>query len=306
MFPVLGELLGIEIRSYGLLAAAGMVAGLVVILRAGLRAGIERSKLIDLLLWTVIAGLVGSKLLELLLDTPALIERPWTWVDLLGRPRRVPSALVVWQGGLIYYGGVLGGGLAAWLYARRRGLSVAMVADLFAPALALGHAWGRLGCFLGGCCFGKAASTALGVSFGPASQVYEAHSAMGLLVPPFELTHPLHPVQLYEAGVELVTAGVLLWLLPRRRFSGQLALTYVSCYAVARFVLEVFRGDRNRGFVGEPVALVQLNHWLGLDGGSPTVLSVSQFIALLTLLGCLWLFLLARGAKQHRPGRGRA
>lgn len=301
MYPILGEVFGVAVRSYGLLCLVGIVAGVAVVVRGGARAGLDRRRLLDAALIALVGGLVGSKLLLIAVDAPQYAAEPWVWVDLFGEPRRLPSVLVVWQGGLVYVGGLLGGALAGVVACRRRGIDLGGFADAVAPGLSLGHVWGRFGCFLAGCCFGKAGGGPLGAAFPEGSQAYEAHAAAGLLEPPFDRTYPLHPTQLYDAGAELLIAALLLFVVaPRRRFRGEVAVAYLAAYSAARFVVELFRGDRARGFVGEPVAVPWLNHALGMDGGSPDFLSTSQAGAVLGLLVCafIWLVTLQRRARQ--------
>lgn len=305
MEPVAGELIGFSARAHGLFAAIGLALGVVVVLRLGRRSGLDRTTLIDLMLWVLIAALLGAKAVALAVDWRSLSLEPWTWLDLGGAPFRFPSALAIWKGGLVYYGGLAGGVIAAGIFLRsRRGMTFGQAVDVIAPGLSLGHVWGRLGCFLIGSCFGKAGGGALGVVYGPESQAFEDHQRLGLLPAPFDATYPLHPAQLYEAGAELLISGaLLLWIFPRRRAAGQVALVYVAVYSAVRIVLEIFRGDRSRGFLSEPIALVDLNRWLGVDGGSPTLLTVSQAIALGTLLACGWIWLLV-ASRRRRHGRG--
>ena len=304
MHPVLFELGGLSVRSHGLLVAAGLAVGLIVTLRAGARLGLDRRRLFDATLWCLVGGLVGARLVGLLVTLPSLLAEPWAWVDLLGAPRRVPRALLPWEGGLVHFGGLAGGAAAALVFARLRGVPFGTLTDVLAPGLSLASLWGRLGCLLSGACFGKAGGGALAVAYGPGSVAYEAHRDAGLLLPPQEATYGLHPVQLYEAGVELLLSALLLGLLARRRVGGQVALTYVACQGAARFVLEVLRGDRDRGFLGEPLALGPLNWLLGVDGGSPSLLSVSQLAAVLALLVCAWVWLLVRNRRARESFEG--
>ena len=134
----------------------------------------------------------------------------------------------------------------AWWYARRHALAGWPTADVLAPGVVIGQAIGRLGCFAAGCCYGRPAERALGG---------DLHRR--LREPPrghARWTSPLHPTQLYESLACFLIFFVLLWLAPRKRFHGQVVLAYVALYAVARFVLEFFRGDAARGgvFGGSP------------------------------------------------------
>jgi phosphatidylglycerol:prolipoprotein diacylglycerol transferase len=130
--------------------------------------------------------------------------------------------------GFVFYGGFLGATLAGWLYCRAQRLSFGRVADACAPALALGHAFGRLGCFANGCCYGKVCDLPWAVRF-PAG-----HVAHGIAV---------HPVQLYEAAGNLAIFTGLMLVARRRRFPGQVWWGYVFAYAALRFAVEFFRGD---------------------------------------------------------------
>ena len=131
-------------------------------------------------------------------------------------------------------------------------------ADALAPGVVLGQAIGRLGCFAAGCCWGKPTSLPWAVTF---TDVY-ASRAVGT-----PMDTPLHPSQLYESGAAFLIFAFLLWLLPRKRFDGQVTLAYVALYSAVRFGLEFLRGDPERG------------SWFG------GTLSTSQVIAIVLLLG---------------------
>jgi phosphatidylglycerol:prolipoprotein diacylglycerol transferase len=150
-------------------------------------------------------------------------------------------------------------------------LGVWLMTDIMAPSIALGHAIGRLGCFSAGCCYGKPTSVFWGVTFtNPYSQEI-AGVPLGV---------SLHPTQLYESVAETVIFLTLLLLAKRKRFDGQIFWSYVTFYAVARFIIEFFRGD-NRGFV--------------FDGA----LSTSQFIGILMLVtAIIMLAVLRRRARR--------
>ena len=137
--------------------------------------------------------------------------------------------------GLVFYGGLLGGAITALLYLRAYDLPLASGADLAALALPFGHALGRLGCFLGGCCYGRATDGPLGVRFTDPAAPASALSA---------LVGPLHQVQLYES-VGLLLLGTALQLADRcgRPRPGRLFIAYLGLYALLRLLTERFRGD---------------------------------------------------------------
>jgi phosphatidylglycerol:prolipoprotein diacylglycerol transferase len=166
-------------------------------------------------------------------------------------------ALVRGGFGMIFYGGLGGGVLAAWVYARAYGVALAPLADAAAPALALAHGVGRIGCFAAGCCYGR-----------PASWGVVLHGA------------PRHPVQLYEAAALGALALALLLADRVRRRPGALFLLYVAGYALVRFASERWRGDDlERGFV------------------VPGVLSISQAVAIATLAVAVALLAQRQGAR---------
>jgi phosphatidylglycerol:prolipoprotein diacylglycerol transferase len=207
------------------LLAIAFLAGLGVASRQAKRAGLDATRITDMAVWVLIAGLVGAKLLLVFVD--------WRY---FGRnPREVLSIL---QSGGVFYGGLAGGGLVAWWYARKHGMPGWRTADVLAPGVVLGQAIGRLGCFSAGCCWGRPTQVPWAVTF---TDVYSAR-AVGT-----PMDTPVHPSQLYESLAASLVFLFLLWLAPRKRFHGQVVLAYVALYSVVRFALEFLRGDPDRG-----------------------------------------------------------
>ncbi len=137
-------------------------------------------------------------------------------------------------GGSVFYGGLLGGLAGGAVYIRKTKMNAALTSDCAAPAVALFHAFGRVGCFLGGCCYGIEAD--YGITFTDAL----TPSANGV---------PRVPVQLYEAAFELALFVALWRLLATEKLKGKLMLLYLTVYPVGRFILEFLRGDMYRGFL---------------------------------------------------------
>jgi phosphatidylglycerol:prolipoprotein diacylglycerol transferase len=235
----------ITLHTYGLLLAIAFIAGLWVASREAKRQGLDAGRVTDMAIWVLIAGLIGAKVLLVLVDFHYYQRSP----------RELWS---IFQSGGVFYGGLIGGALVAWWYARRHGLAGWSTADALAPGVVLGQAIGRLGCFAAGCCWGKPTSLPWAVTF---TDVY-ASRAVGT-----PMDTPLHPSQLYESGAAFLIFAFLLWLLPRKRFNGQVTLAYVALYSAVRFGLEFLRGDPERG------------SWFG------GALSTSQVIAIVLLLG---------------------
>jgi phosphatidylglycerol---prolipoprotein diacylglyceryl transferase len=270
----------IALHSYGLLIAAGLAVGIWLAHREGGRRGWNQGRVLDLAFWLVVSGLIGSRLTYGLVNARSFFhacvdgDGPW-WRD-------CTSLLAVWEGGLVFYGGVAAAALVALVFARREGWSFGAVGDLFAPALAIGHAFGRLGCFAAGCCFGKETASRIGVAFPRGSVAFEVLQRAGAVPLGAGETRPLHPVQLYEAAGELALFALLCFLRPRlRRQPGALLLCYLGLYALLRFVVEIFRGDVLRGFPIE-LATPRLAGWLGLPSGEPIFFSAGQLGSLIT------------------------
>ncbi len=266
MFPKLidfGEvsLFGVQfhavLHTYGFLLAAGFLIALRVAAIRGKKFGVEANLMMDLGLYILVSALVGAKLLLLFVD----------WEHY----RHDPFSLI--RSGGVFYGGLVAAVLTSIWFFRKHRLSVWQMTDILAPSVALGHAIGRLGCFTAGCCYGKPTRMPWGVTF------TDPYSKEIVGVP---LNVPLHPTQLYEAFVEFALFGLLIFLAGRKKFDGQIFWTYVFGYSIARFVIEFFRGDLERGFV---------------FGGA---LSTSQVIALLLLVASLFALLTLRRLPQKR------
>jgi phosphatidylglycerol:prolipoprotein diacylglycerol transferase len=146
------------------------------------------------------------------------------------------------QYGFVFYGGLIFGAVAFCIKARKNGLDFLKTADLCAPALALGHVFGRLGCFFAGCCHGRPTDSIFGVVFSdPRCEVNPA--LLGLKI---------HPAQLYEAAGNLLIFLILNFMLSKEQKSGRdgaVILTYAALYSALRFSVEFFRGDDRGGFI---------------------------------------------------------
>lgn len=158
------------------------------------------------------------------------------------------------RGGLVIYGGLIGGVLAYAVFLKRRGQSLLHVGDCIAPSVPLGQAFGRLGCFLNGCCFGSICEGPLSVRFGRGTEampnpVFQHHAASGRIEPTALFSLPVHPAQLYAAAADLLLFLLLVWFGRRRHARGETIALYAMLYPVVRFGLEALRDDSER-FVG--------------------------------------------------------
>ena len=240
MLPYL-SLFGRLMPTYGVLGMAGLGFGLLAALLRCKRFGLSRDDCAYLYILGAVGALVGAKLLYLLPLLPRLaVELPLLWEE----PGEFYARYL--SGGMVFYGGFFGGVAAAWGAAKYLRLRLSDFFPVLVPTLPLVHAVGRGGCFCAGCCYGRAAPPPWGIAF--------THAIAG----PNGV--PLLPVQLWEAGAELVIFAFLLWYAGRAAGPGQMLRAYVFCYAPVRFVLEWFRGDPARGMYG-PFSTSQ---WLSL------------------------------------------
>ena len=280
MKPTLFHLGAFPFHSYGFLIAVGLVAGIAVAVRRGRQVGIDTGITLDLTFYCILVGLVGSRVLYVLMHAGEYARLcmgnglPRT----LGRKLADCSAAVqFWQGGLVFLGGAVLAAVVILLYARRKDLPLGDVADVLAPSVSLAHVFGRMGCFLVGCCYGK--PWASGVRFPPDSVAYTELLGQRQFFVGAPFTLALHPTQIYEAAGELLIFAGLTWLWPRRKLAGTVALAYAFAYGLLRFVVEVFRGDEVRAFL-IPIRLPGLARLLGLPPSEPLFLSTAQATAL--------------------------
>jgi phosphatidylglycerol:prolipoprotein diacylglycerol transferase len=263
---LLVDQVALPIYTYGLLIAVGVVLGIVLAQREARRQGLEPDRIADLAFWLLLSAVVGSHLFfaavnvqEFFSAETWLVEAPWVSRILTGlslglvHVERIPRILV--PEGLVFYGGFLAAASTAVIYLARNRLPLAAYGDTLIPSLALGHCFGRLGCFAAGCCWGAVGHGHLPwlVAFPPGSAAYEGLAARPggvaeYLVSNGGSTLPLHPTQLYEAAGELVIFFVLVALVrPRKRFHGQVLAAWLLLYALLRTGVELFRGDVERG-----------------------------------------------------------
>src|SRR5271157_3293082 len=229
MFPQLFHLGRFFLPTYGVLVSTGVLTGLWVSVRNAERLGIDGDKAWNLGILTVLCGIVGAKVLYVIND--------WSiYKDHLG----YIFSLDTLQAGGVFSGGLLAAFAAAAWYVWRNHLPPLGTCDAFAPGLALGHAIGRIGCFAAGCCYGKETHHFWGVVF---------RNPLANQITGTPLNVPLEPTQLFESAVELTNFFILMWLLKRKKFDGQVVGAYFFLYGVARYFLEFIRDDPGRGSV---------------------------------------------------------
>jgi phosphatidylglycerol:prolipoprotein diacylglycerol transferase len=257
VYPELFSVGPITIYTYGVLLATSYLLGLRVAMWRASRWGVDPQRVLDLGIWIIVAALVGAKLLLAITDFDEL--------------RRDPAAVLsIARSGGVFYGGLLLAVAVAFWYMARARMPFWTTCDVFAPAIALGHVTGRLGCFAAGCCYGKPTTVPWAVVFTNPQAAANVGTPLGV---------PLHPTQLYEAGAELLIFVILLSTeRTGRPFAGRTFWLYMLLYAVSRYTIEIFRGDPRGAVLG---------------------FSTSQFISLvLAPLAIAMLVWLSRGAPE--------
>lgn len=261
MHPILFEIGGWPVYSYGVLLAAAYLIGLQLGVVRARRAGVDPARIMDLGIYLIIAALVGAKLMLVAVDFDYFRQNPGEILSLV-------------RAGGVFYGGLIAAvSVGLWLV-RKYKLPVWSTADLMAPGIALGHVVGRFGCLMAGCCYGRPTDVPWALTFTDPAAAANVGTPLGI---------PLHPTQMYDAGAELIILGLLLFTERKgRRFAGRTFWAYLLLYGISRFVIEFYRGDINRGTIGG-------------------ALSTSQFVsALLVPLSLAMLVYLRRGARAAK------
>ena len=267
MHPILFHIGGINIYSYGVLVATGVLAGLWWARKQAPRAGLDPDKIWNMGIYTVLVALLLAKVWLILSD----------WDYYVANPRDIFS-LNTFQSGGTFYGGIVGAILMIVLYSYFQKMPLLPVMDTIVAGLPLGHGIGRLGCFAAGCCYGKPTTVAWGVVFTNPAAAQLAGTPLGV---------HLHPTQLYEAAAEFLNFLILIWIGKRQRFTGQIIATYFLLYGLERGTIEFFRGDPGRTMMfHDTVSLMQIVSlclivtgaflwWRGLRGKGAPMASAS-------------------------------
>jgi len=284
LFPLLDDGQGVPIRGYGCMLLLAAAAGTWLSVVRGRSLGFDADTILSLGMEIFLWGIVGARLFY-------VIE----YHDQFFRPGRslfatLRELLNVAGGGPVVFGSLPTAALAAWLFARRRGLPILALADCIAPGLLLGLAIGRVGCFLNGCCYGGPCDLPWAVRFPPDSPPWMDQAARGLLPPPAAdgvrpWSLPVHPAQLYAAIDAAILAALAVACTPLARRTGAVFALVLTLHPISRLLLEAIRID-------EPPAL-----------GTPLSISQLVSIVLLALAAALWWWLLSDRLDPVSPSR---
>ena len=217
MHPIAFQLGPFTIHWYGVMIALAFLIGLWTATRRARHANIPGDKITDIVLWLLAGSILGAR----------FVYVTTYWRDEFAN-QPLAEIFKIWHGGLVYYGGFIGAIFAALIYIRWKKLPVWKTADVLAPSIALGNVFGRIGCLLNGCCYGRACNLPWAIHFAP------DHPTHGL---------PVHPTEIYDALDNFLLYLLLAWLFRHKKFDGQVFATFLIGYAVTRTIMECFRGD---------------------------------------------------------------
>jgi len=260
MFPDLISIGPFTIHTYGFFVAVGFAVGILAAVKVGKTQGVPSQQVMDMAFVMIVWSIIGSRLFYVLINFSYYKAHP---LDIIK----------IWQGGLVFSGGLVATAAAMWWYLRRHRLAFWSTGDLWAPSLALGQAIGRFGCFMAGCCYGRPTGSSWGVVF--------THPQT--LAP---LNIPLYPTQMFEAVSGFAVFLALIFLHGKKTFEGQVFLWYLILHSTARLFVERFRGDER-----------------GLIPG--TEMSATQLLATLILVGSVVVLLVMR-SRWEKKNKGRA
>jgi len=216
--PVLFHLGPLPIYSYGFCVTLGVLSAVFLMKQKSLREGWTPEEVLDLVLLFTLSSFIGARIFYVLQHWDYFSENP-------------AAIFKIWEGGIVFYGGAIGGLVFLPFYARMKHWSYFKMTDFLAPYVFLTHGFGRIGCFFNGCCYGRVSHLPWAVQY------------------PF-LPDPVHPVQLYAAGFNFTAFLFLIYLHHRKKFPGETTLAYFLIYGAGRFILEDFRGDNPHIILG--------------------------------------------------------
>lgn len=230
----------LTIHWYGIFSAIGFLSAMLALMWKRHIAGISKDNILDIGMIAMFAGISGARIFYVI-QYHQQFTGDWLKVFRID------------QGGLVFYGGFILSSIVLILYCMIRKINLARLLDVFAPAVALGHAFGRIGCFMQGCCYGKPAgnhwfSVIYPAGSAPADRYPEP--ATGEIIFQKVQSLPLYPTQLIEAGVNFALFGMLFFIAGKFKKPGRVAGIYVVCYATLRFLMEFMRGDHIHSVAG--------------------------------------------------------
>jgi phosphatidylglycerol:prolipoprotein diacylglycerol transferase len=233
--------LGIHVFGYGVMLFLAFLGSMNLAGKCARRNGLEPELVYDMSLTVFLGGLIGARLFYVI--------QYWGT-----RIHTVADIFRIWEGGIVLYGSIIGGTLAFFAYRALRPFPLRPTLDALAPALALGIAIGRFGCFLNGCCYGDACTLPWAVSFPDPSPPWAAHHEAHLIPTGAHWSLPVHPTQLYSVIDGLILTGLLLAYYPLRRRDGEVTALLMVTYPITRILIEYLRSDEAAIFAGMTIS----------------------------------------------------
>ncbi len=221
--------LNLPVFGFGLMLTIALFASMELASRRARREGLGDVQVDALAIWVLIAGLIGARLF-FIVEYWRKFESFW-------------QVFEIWNGGIVFYGCIVGGIVGFALYRRRHPFPLRPMMDVIAPALALGIALGRVGCFLNGCCYGDVCHLPWAMTFPRESSPWAHHINLGLITEAAPRSLPVHPTQLYSALDGLILLILLTAYYPLRRRDGEVMALMMMAYPVTRFLIEQLRND---------------------------------------------------------------
>ncbi|OJW23918.1 MAG: prolipoprotein diacylglyceryl transferase [Planctomycetales bacterium 71-10] len=232
--------LNLPIYGYGAMLVLAFASSTMLAAWRAKREKLDSEMVFDMAFWLFAGGLFGARLFYVIQYRDGF--------------RSPLDFFKFWNGGIVYYGGIFGGVAAFFIYRKFNPFPIRPYLDALAPSIAIGTMFGRLGCFLNGCCFGDVCHTALGVRFPKPTDPWTSQVRNGLIPPDAAFSLPLHPTQLYSAIDALVLLILLSAYFPMRRRDGEVIGVLMIAYPITRFLIEYVRNDEGIFFAGMTIS----------------------------------------------------
>jgi phosphatidylglycerol---prolipoprotein diacylglyceryl transferase len=220
---------GLKVHGFGVMLVLAVLGAIELTAWRARREKLNPQAVYDLAIWLVLGGIIGARACYVL-QHPETIRSPW-------------DALQFWRGGIVFYGCIAGGLIGSTLYWIRHPFPFRAMADAVAPALMLGTALGRIGCFLNGCCYGDRCDLPWAVRFPARTLPWADHLERGWIAASATQSLPIQPTQLFAALDGLIILGLLTAFYPLRRRDGEVMALLMVTYPVTRFLIEALRDD---------------------------------------------------------------
>jgi phosphatidylglycerol:prolipoprotein diacylglycerol transferase len=260
--PIFG---GVRVFGFGAMIVLAFISSTWLAAWRAKRENLDPEVILDMAFWVVFSGMVGARLFYCYEYWGQEIKSFW-------------DVLQYWKGGIVFYGGIVGGTIAFFVYRAYRPFPLRPYMDVIAPSLAIGTLFGRIGCFLNGCCYGDACQLPWAVSFPRMSPPWMHQEALELISRDSLWSLPIHPTQIYAAIDGLVLLLLLSAYYPLRRRDGEVIGLLMITYPITRFLVELLRNDEGVFFAGMTIS---------------QNISVALFVVGLVYWG--WLFTLPAG-----------